>query len=156
MKARVIVTLLADIPDSHGETVAQAIADAGYDSVTSVRQGKVLDFEIEAEDQTAAHSMLVKISRDVLADLESEDFLVRVEAPAEEGQANRRRDERRDHDRRDEDNRRSGRDRRDDAAAARGEERREGTDRRGDATPYDRTEKRSGHRRSSERRSDNE
>ena len=33
MKARVIVTLLADIPDSHGETVAQAIADAGYDSV---------------------------------------------------------------------------------------------------------------------------
>ena len=131
MKARVVVTLLADIPDSQGETVAQAIADAGYDSVRSLRRGKVFDFEIEAEDQGAAHSMLIKISREVLVDLETEDFLVRVEAPPTPAGADRREDERRDDaNRRDEDQRRSGRDRRDDAAAARGEERREGSDRR--------------------------
>ena len=127
MTARVIVTLRADIPDSHGETVAQAIVDAGYDSVTSVRQGKLFDVEIEADDRAAAHSMLVKIWRDVLADLESEDFLVRVGVDRREGGERRG-----------------------------GGERRAGDDRRDQETQYDGSERRTGARRAEERRSDDE
>lgn len=143
MKGRVVVRLNPEVSDPEGEAIARKLADLGFEGVRSVRQGKLFEFEFDQddadkEDLAAAHSMLVKVSRQLLIDPETEDFRIKVTGGEEDSGSggDRRGAKRRDSERRDQDDRRTGGDRRAEAAAARGEsaeyERRKGDERRGD------------------------
>jgi len=143
VKGRVLVRLRPEVPDPDGDAIAGKLADLGFEGVRSVRRGKIFEFEFElqdaeAADLAAAHSMLVKVSRELLVDAQTEDFRIKVtDCEEDKGAARHRRGtKRREGERRDRDDRRSGGDRRAEAAAARGEtaeyERRKGSERRED------------------------
>lgn len=53
MKARVHVMLKAGVLDPQGEAVRHALGAMGFDKVTGVRQGKVIDLQL-AEGATEA------------------------------------------------------------------------------------------------------
>ncbi len=53
MKARVHVMLKTGVLDPQGEAVRHALGAMGFDSVTGVRQGKVIDLDL-AEGATEA------------------------------------------------------------------------------------------------------
>ncbi|HYC25269.1 MAG TPA: phosphoribosylformylglycinamidine synthase subunit PurS [Roseiarcus sp.] len=76
MKARVIVTLKSGVLDPQGKAIEGALSTLGLAGLTSVRQGKVFDIEIEAADRQAAADQIKAACEKLLANLIVEDYVV--------------------------------------------------------------------------------
>jgi phosphoribosylformylglycinamidine synthase len=79
MKARVTVTLKSGILDPQGKAIEGALRSLGIEGVTSVRQGKVFDIELEgATDRAAAEKLLKQAADRLLANTVIENYRVEV------------------------------------------------------------------------------
>ena len=78
MKARVTVTLKSGILDPQGKAIEGALKSLGVDGVASVRQGKVFDIEIEANDRAAARAGLNAACEKLLANMIVENYSVEI------------------------------------------------------------------------------
>jgi phosphoribosylformylglycinamidine synthase subunit PurS len=76
MKARVIVTLKSGVLDPQGKAIEGALSSLGVAGIASVRQGKVFDIDIEAEDHEAAGAQLRAACEKLLANLIVENYVV--------------------------------------------------------------------------------
>ena len=80
MKAVISVTLKPDVLDPQGKAIKNASASLGYDAVASVRQGKLFEVDLDAEDESAARALLEELSAKLLANPVIEDFeIMKVE-----------------------------------------------------------------------------
>ena len=79
MKARVIVTLKGGVLDPQGKAIEGALKSLGFGGIASVRQGKVFDIEIDANDAPAAREQLGEACRKLLANLIVEDYAVELD-----------------------------------------------------------------------------
>ncbi len=81
MKALVHVTLKPEVLDPQGKAILQASASLGYDAVTSVRQGKLFEVELDADTEEAARALLVELCDKLLANPVIEAYeIVRLES----------------------------------------------------------------------------
>ncbi len=80
MKARVHVTLKPGVLDPQGKAIAGALASLGFDGVGEVRQGKVIDLEIEGADRAEARSRVEAMCQQLLANTVIEDYAIDLEA----------------------------------------------------------------------------
>lgn len=81
MKGRIHVTLKPDVLDPQGKAIQRACGSLGYDGVTSVRQGKLFEVELDAADEAAARALLSELSEKLLSNPVIEDFtIVSIEA----------------------------------------------------------------------------
>jgi phosphoribosylformylglycinamidine synthase PurS subunit len=71
------VMLKPEILDPQGQAIQRALPTLGFDSVTSVRQGKHFELELDAEGDEAL-AVVDKIAATLLANPVIEDFTVRV------------------------------------------------------------------------------
>lgn len=78
MKAQVTVRLKASVLDPQGKAILGAIHSLGLESVTDLRQGKIFDIELNANNKSEAESALKKISEKLLANTVIEGFEVKV------------------------------------------------------------------------------
>jgi phosphoribosylformylglycinamidine synthase PurS subunit len=78
MKARVTVTLKSGILDPQGKAIEGALKSLGVAGVTSVRQGKVFDIEIEGGDRNAAEAALKAAADKLLANTVIENYSVEL------------------------------------------------------------------------------
>lgn len=78
MKARVFVTLKSGVLDPQGEAVRHALGSLGFEGVSGVRQGKVLDIDIDAENPSAAEARLKEMCEKLLANTVIEDYAVEI------------------------------------------------------------------------------
>ncbi|HME28246.1 MAG TPA: phosphoribosylformylglycinamidine synthase subunit PurS [Pseudolabrys sp.] len=78
MKARVTVTLKSGILDPQGKAIEGALRSLGLSGVSSVRQGKVFDIEIEGDDRTKAEALLKQAADKLLANTVIENYRVDV------------------------------------------------------------------------------
>ncbi len=78
MKARITVTLKNGILDPQGKAIEGALKSLGVDGVTSVRQGKVFDIEIDAADRSGAETVLKAAADRLLANTVVENYRVEV------------------------------------------------------------------------------
>jgi phosphoribosylformylglycinamidine synthase len=78
MKARVIVTLKSGILDPQGKAIEGALKSLGVSGITSVRQGKVFDFEIEGGDRAGAEAALKDAVEKLLANTVIENYRIEV------------------------------------------------------------------------------
>jgi phosphoribosylformylglycinamidine synthase PurS subunit len=78
MKARVIVTLKGGVLDPQGKAIEGALKSLGLPGIASVRQGKVFDIEIDADDAPAARERIGEACRKLLANLIVEDYSVEL------------------------------------------------------------------------------
>jgi phosphoribosylformylglycinamidine synthase PurS subunit len=78
MKARVIVTLKSGILDPQGKAIEGALRSLGISGVTSVRQGKVFDIEIEESDRARAEAVLKQAADRLLANIVIENYRVEL------------------------------------------------------------------------------
>ncbi len=78
MKARVTVTLKTGILDPQGKAIEGALRSLGVMGVTSVRQGKVFDIEIEGADKAKAEAALKQAADRLLANTVIENYRVEV------------------------------------------------------------------------------
>jgi len=78
MKARVTVTLKSGILDPQGKAIEGALRSLGIVGVSSVRQGKVFDIEIDGSDRVKAEMLLTQAADKLLANTVIENFRVEV------------------------------------------------------------------------------
>ena len=78
MKARVHVMLKAGVLDPQGEAVRHALGALGFDGVRSVRQGKVVELELDASDEAAARDEVAQMADRLLANTVIEKFDVEI------------------------------------------------------------------------------
>ena len=78
--ARVVVDVMLkpEILDPQGQAVQGALARLGHSDITSVRQGKRFELEVETADAAA----LEQIASTLLANTVIEDYSIRVESDA--------------------------------------------------------------------------
>jgi phosphoribosylformylglycinamidine synthase len=76
MKARVTVTLKSGVLDPQGKAIEGALRSLGVDGVSSVRQGKVFDIEIDAADGEAARRLLTQACEKLLANTIVENYAI--------------------------------------------------------------------------------
>ena len=78
MKARVIVTLKSAVLDPQGKAIEGALRSLSIDGVRTVRQGKVFDIDIDAEDREAAQRMLGEACERLLANTIVENYAIEI------------------------------------------------------------------------------
>ena len=79
MKARVYVSFKPTVLDPQGQTIRNALAGLGHQSIEDVRQGKFFEIRLAAgSDPARAAEELDQIARDVLANPVIEDYRVEL------------------------------------------------------------------------------
>ena len=76
MKALVHVTLKPEVLDPQGKAIQRATRSLGHAAVTSVRQGKVFDLELEEEDEGRARTLLNELCEKLLANPVIEEYRI--------------------------------------------------------------------------------
>lgn len=81
--ARVVVDVMPkpEILDPQGQSVAHALSRLGFQGVTSVRQGKRFEMELDGPADDAALASVRRMAETLLVNSVIEDFSVRVEDP---------------------------------------------------------------------------
>jgi phosphoribosylformylglycinamidine synthase len=78
MKARVTVTLKSGVLDPQGKAIEGALKALGIPGIASVRQGKVFDIELEAQDVGRAEGALRDAAEKLLANPIIENYRIEV------------------------------------------------------------------------------
>ena len=78
MKARVIVTLKNGVLDPQGKAIEGALRSLDIDGVSSVRQGKIFDIELETADSARAEAQLKTACEKLLANMVVENYRVEI------------------------------------------------------------------------------
>ena len=78
MKARVVVTLKNGVLDPQGKAIEGALTSLGVSDIASVRQGKVFDIEISAQDSTQAKQKLITACKKLLANTVIENYSIEI------------------------------------------------------------------------------
>lgn len=77
MKAQIHITLKNGVLDPQGKAISHALNDMGFDEVSDVRQGKVIEIEVaDGTDETRVKDMCEKL----LANPVIEDYRIALEA----------------------------------------------------------------------------
>lgn len=72
------ITPRSGISDPEGQTIERALPVLGFEGVNRVRTGKIITFEVEAADATAAQSVVDDMCQRFLSNPVIEDARARV------------------------------------------------------------------------------
>ena len=78
MKARVHVMLKSGVLDPQGEAVRHALGTLGFDGVTGVRQGKVIELDLVGTDAAKAEKDVTLMCEKLLANTVIESYRVEI------------------------------------------------------------------------------
>lgn len=78
MKARVHVMLKTGVLDPQGEAVRHALGTLGFEGVSGVRQGKVIELDLTETDQVKAEAQVKAMCEKLLANTVIESYRVEV------------------------------------------------------------------------------
>ena len=79
VKARVHVTLKTGVLDPQGKAIEQALGSLGFDGVSGVRQGKVIDLALDESDPDKARASLEAMCEKLLANTVIENYAIELE-----------------------------------------------------------------------------
>lgn len=78
MKARVTVTLKSGVLDPQGQAIQGSLRALGFDSIGSVRQGKVFDLELAESDASQAEASVRAMCEKLLANTVIENYTIEI------------------------------------------------------------------------------
>lgn len=79
MKARIHVYLKPGVLDPQGAAVAGALKNMGFDEVTGVRQGKLIELDLTGDNTDAAKARIDEMCNRLLANPVIESYSVEIE-----------------------------------------------------------------------------
>lgn len=79
MKARIHITPKNGVLDPQGNAIAHALVGLGYEGVGEVRQGKVIEIDLEEADADKAREAVEAMCTDLLANTVIEDYEISIE-----------------------------------------------------------------------------
>lgn len=78
MKARVTVMLKTGVLDVQGEAVRHALGTLGFAGVNAVRQGKVIELDLDRADRAAAEADVKAMCEKLLANNVIESYRIEI------------------------------------------------------------------------------
>ena len=78
MKARVNITLKDGVLDPQGKAIANALEALGFDGINQVRQGKVIEIDLEEADPEKARSAIGRMCDKLLANTVIEEYTIEL------------------------------------------------------------------------------
>ena len=78
MKARIKIMLKSGVLDPQGAAIKQALNNIGVESVTGVRQGKVIELEVDGSNKSEVRSEIESMCNKMLANTVIENFEIEV------------------------------------------------------------------------------
>ena len=78
MKARIKIMLKSGVLDPQGAAIKQALNNIGFESVTGVRQGKVIELEADGPNKSEVRSEIESMCNKMLANTVIENFEIEV------------------------------------------------------------------------------
>ena len=78
MKARVTITLKPGVLDPQGQAIQHALGTLGFGGVGEVRQGKVIDLELDETDPEAAREAASAMAEQLLANTVIENYSIEI------------------------------------------------------------------------------
>jgi phosphoribosylformylglycinamidine synthase len=78
MKARIFVTLKDGVLDPQGKAIGHALNNLGFREVGEVRQGKVIDIELEERDPVKGRARIKKMCEELLANTVIEKYEIEL------------------------------------------------------------------------------
>ena len=78
MNARVTIMLKDGVLDPQGEAIKQALTSLEYNKVNSVRQGKVIDLELNESSDEAAIDSIQEMCEKLLANTVIENYEIKL------------------------------------------------------------------------------
>ncbi len=78
MRARVHITLKTGVLDPQGEAIRRALGSLGFDGVNRVRQGKVIELDLDDSDRDAAEARVREMCEKLLANTVIENYEVEI------------------------------------------------------------------------------
>lgn len=78
MKANVTVTLKRGVLDPQGKAIGHALEGLGFHGIGEVRQGKLIEVELDESDRAAAETKLDEMCRKLLANTVIEDYHIDI------------------------------------------------------------------------------
>jgi len=76
LKISVLVTLKKDVLDPQGKVVNQTLKDMGYENISSVRQGKFFEIEIDENDKEKVKKIAEEICKKLLTNEVIENYKI--------------------------------------------------------------------------------
>ena len=78
MKARVTVMLKSGILDPQGDAIKNALNSLGYNEVSSIRQGKVIEINLDETSEEKAKNSIEKMCKKLLANTVVENYQIEI------------------------------------------------------------------------------
>ncbi|BBK31136.1 phosphoribosylformylglycinamidine synthase [Stella humosa] len=78
MKARVHVTLKQGVLDPQGTAIQGALAHLGFEGVGDVRQGKLIEIDLQESDPARGRAQVEEMCRRLLANTVIENYAIEV------------------------------------------------------------------------------
>ncbi|SEO13605.1 phosphoribosylformylglycinamidine synthase [Paracoccus alcaliphilus] len=78
MKARVTIMLKDGVLDPQGEAIRHALGGLGHKGVSGVRQGKLIELDLDATDADAARAEVAKMCEGLLANTVIEKYSIEI------------------------------------------------------------------------------
>ncbi|MFQ3361510.1 MAG: phosphoribosylformylglycinamidine synthase subunit PurS [Alphaproteobacteria bacterium] len=79
IKVTVYITLKKDVLDPQGKAIHVALNNMGFDKINGVRQGKLIEIDLDAKDHDQAKEQVKKMSEQLLANPIIEDYSIELE-----------------------------------------------------------------------------
>ncbi|HEY2539382.1 MAG TPA: phosphoribosylformylglycinamidine synthase subunit PurS [Stellaceae bacterium] len=78
MKARIHVSLKEGVLDPQGKAIGNALASLGFSGIGEVRQGKLIQIELNETDPVRARAEVEAMCRQLLANPVIEDYAIEL------------------------------------------------------------------------------
>tara|TARA_B100000700_G_C14602167_1_gene649608 strand:+ start:40 stop:279 length:240 start_codon:yes stop_codon:yes gene_type:complete len=79
MKVKLEIRLNPDILDPQGDAINNALQQMNFKSVSSVRQGKLIELDINASSQEEAQNLVKKMAEELLVNPIMETYTISME-----------------------------------------------------------------------------
>ena len=79
MKVRLEIRLNPDILDPQGDAINNALQQMNFKSVSSVRQGKLIELDVKASNQEEALNLVKKMAEELLVNPVMETYIISME-----------------------------------------------------------------------------
>lgn len=80
MKATVYITLKNGVLDPQGKAIEKALGQLGFDGINEVRQGKLIEVDLDASSADTAEKQLTDMCEKLLANTVIEKYQIDIDA----------------------------------------------------------------------------
>ena len=78
MSAIVYIRLKTEVLDPQGQAIESALKNLGENNINNIRQGKLIEMDIEAKNKEDAEEKIEKITKSLLANTVIEEYSIEI------------------------------------------------------------------------------